>query len=58
MRDVDLRPMDPFYEIRFQDGRTFTARQGTEAMRAEVDRLSPRDGRASRRFLIDAHARY
>ena len=34
--DVDLRPLDPFYEIRWPDGSTFTARQKTEDMRAEV----------------------
>jgi hypothetical protein len=38
-RDVDLRALDPFYEIRWQDGSSFTARQSTEAMRAEVARL-------------------
>jgi phytoene desaturase len=57
-RDVDLRPMDPFYEIRFQDGRTFTMRPGVEAMRAEVDRLSPSDRPGFDRFLTDARARY
>ena len=28
-RDVDLRPLDPFYEIRWPDGIRFTARQDT-----------------------------
>ncbi|MEM9971226.1 MAG: FAD-dependent oxidoreductase, partial [Pseudomonadota bacterium] len=41
--DVDLRPLDPFYQIRWTDGSVFTARQSTEAMREEVARLSPRD---------------
>ncbi len=41
--DVDLRPMDPYYEIRWPDGSRFAARQSTEAMRAEVARLSPGD---------------
>jgi phytoene desaturase len=57
-RDVDLRPMDPFYEIRFQDGRHFTMRPGVEAMRAEVSRLSPSDLPGFNRFLADARARY
>jgi hypothetical protein len=39
-RDVDLRAMDPFYEIRWQDGSNFTARQSTDAMRAEVERAA------------------
>ena len=56
--DVDLRPMDPFYEIRWPDGSIFTARQKTEAMRAEVARLSPGDARGYDRFLKDSEARY
>jgi phytoene desaturase len=57
-RDVTLRPLDPFYEIRFQDGRRFTMRPGVEAMRAEVSRLSPSDLSGFDRFLADARARY
>ena len=41
--DINLRPMDPFYEVRWQDGATFTARQDEDAMLAEVARLSPAD---------------
>jgi len=57
-KDVDLRPMDPFYEVRWQDGSTFTARQDTDAMLAEVARLSPRDVKGYKRFLKDSEARY
>ena len=57
-QDVDLRPMDPFYEVRWQDGSTFTARQDTDAMLAEVERLSPRDVKGYKRFLKDSQARY
>ncbi len=57
-RDVDLRSLDPFYEIRWPDGSTFTARQSTEAMRAEVARLSPGDLRGYDKFLKDSEARY
>ncbi|MEM6637788.1 MAG: phytoene desaturase [Pseudomonadota bacterium] len=57
-RDVDLRAMDPFYEIRFPDGSTFTARQDTDAMRAEVARLSPGDAAGYDRFLRDSERRY
>ena len=56
--DVDLRPMDPFYQIRWTDGSTFTARQSTEAMRAEVRRLSPDDERGYLKFLEAAKRRY
>jgi phytoene desaturase len=41
--DVDLRPLDPFYEIRWPDGSHFTARRSTEAMRPRWRRLSPGD---------------
>lgn len=57
-RDVDLRPLDPFYEIRFQDGRRFTMRPGVAAMREEVRRLAPADLPGFDRFLKDATARY
>ena len=57
-RDVDLRPMDPFYEIRFDDGERFTMRTGTAAMEAEVARVSPADLPGFQRFLKDAKARY
>ncbi|SPJ23118.1 phytoene desaturase [Palleronia abyssalis] len=56
--DVDLRALDPFYEIRWPDGSTFTARQDTDAMRAEVARLSPEDLPGYEQFLKDSEARY
>ena len=57
-KDVDLRPMDPFYEVRWQDDSTFTARQDTDAMLAEVARLNPSDVKGYKRFLRDSHRRY
>ena len=57
-QDIDLRAIDPFYEIRWPDGSTFTARQDSTAMRAEVARLSPRDAVGYDRFLKDAERRY
>ncbi|MGR3514624.1 MAG: phytoene desaturase [Paracoccaceae bacterium] len=56
--DVDLRAMDPFYEIRWPDGSVLKARQDTDAMRAEVARLSPGDVKGYDRFLRDSEARY
>jgi phytoene desaturase len=56
--DVDLHPMDPFYEIRWPDGSKFAARQNSEAMRAEVARLSPGDLPGYEKFLNDGKARY
>ncbi|MGR3542621.1 MAG: phytoene desaturase family protein [Hasllibacter sp.] len=57
-REIDLRPMDPFYEIRWPDGSRFTMRPGAEAMREEVRRLSPGDAAGFERFLKDAERRY
>src|SRR6056297_1413123 len=56
--DVDLRPLDPFYEIRWPDGSRFAARQDSDAMRAEVARLSPSDVAGYDRFLKDSERRY
>ncbi|PRY76151.1 phytoene desaturase [Marivita geojedonensis] len=57
-QEVDLRPLDPFYEIRWPDGSTFMARQDTQAMREEVRRLSPGDVAGYDRFLQDSEERY
>jgi phytoene desaturase len=57
-RDVTLKPMDPFYEIRWPDGSSFTARQDDSAMEAEVARLSPGDVAGYRKFLSDSEDRY
>jgi len=56
--DVDLRALDPFYEVRWPDGSRFAARQEPEAMRAEVARLSPGDLAGYDRFVRDAEERY
>lgn len=57
-QDVKLHPMDPFYEVRWPDGSTFTARQDTGAMMAEVARLSPGDVKGYQQFLKDSERRY
>ena len=56
--DVDLRPMDPFYEIRWPDGSRFRAYQNTERMLDEVRRLSPGDVKGYLKFLKSAESRY
>ena len=56
--DVDLRPLDPFYEIRWPDGSRFAARGTAAAMRAEVARLSPPDLPGYDRFVADARVRH
>lgn len=56
--DVDLRPLDPFYTIRWPDGSTFAACGDTDRMVAEVARLSPGDVKGYLRFLRDSAARF
>jgi phytoene desaturase len=41
--DVDLRPISPFYRIRFHDGATFDYTGDAEAMRREVAKFRPAD---------------
>ena len=41
--DIDLRRLEPFYRIRFDDGTTFSPTSDPEAMRSEVARLAPED---------------
>ncbi|MFQ6549417.1 phytoene desaturase [Aestuariibius sp. 2305UL40-4] len=53
--DVDLRPLDPYYEIRWPDGSSFAA---SRDMEDEVRRLSPDDLAGFQRFVDDAEARY
>lgn len=56
--DVDLRPVDPYYEIRWRDGSTLRVQQDEAAMEAEVARLSPNDLPGYRKFLTDSEKRY
>jgi phytoene desaturase len=48
--DVDLRPVDPFYRLLFDDGETIDCWFDPEAMRREVARVSPGDLDGYRRF--------
>ncbi len=49
--DIDLRPMSPFYRIRFDDGACFDYSGDMDAMCAEVARFSPADVEGFRRFM-------
>lgn len=49
--DVDLRPVHPFYRIRFDDGDVFDYSGDAELMREEIRRFSPRDVAGYERFL-------
>ncbi|MGD2135596.1 MAG: phytoene desaturase family protein [Gemmatimonadales bacterium] len=40
---IDLRPVDPFYQVRFDDGRIFNYSGSPEAMRREVAAFAPDD---------------
>ena len=56
--DVELKPMSPFYRIRFHNGETFDACGDPAAMRAEVARLSPSDVAGYERFMRSAEETY
>jgi phytoene desaturase len=56
--DIDLRPVAPFYRIRFDDGTVFDYSGDAQAMRAEVARLAPDDVEGYERFLAASEAIY
>lgn len=56
--DVDLRPVDPYYEIRWRDGSKFRVNGDDTTMEAEVAKLSPSDVAGYRKFLNDSERRY
>jgi phytoene desaturase len=49
--DIDLRAIDPFYRIRFDDGSHFDYSGDRETMRAEIARFNPADFEGYERFL-------
>lgn len=49
--DVDMRPVSPFYRIRFDDGHVFEYTGDAAAMAREVGRLSPGDVAGYQRFV-------
>ena len=49
--DVDLRSIDPFYEVRFDDGDVIVYSSDLGRMREQVGRISPVDVAAFDRFL-------
>jgi phytoene desaturase len=56
--DIDLRPLDPFYRIRFDDGTWFDYSGDADRMRAEVARFCPEDLPGYERFLQEAATCY
>ena len=55
--DIDLRVMDPFYLIRFDDGTTIRCVADLDGMREEVARIEPRDA-AGLRPLSEGQRRH
>ncbi len=49
--DIDLRPIDPFYKIRFDSGEVFTYTGDHARMRAEIARFNPADAEGYDRFM-------
>jgi phytoene desaturase len=56
--DIDLRALDPFYRIRFDDGSWFDYRSRAADMRAEVARVAPGDLGGFDRFMVEAERCY
>lgn len=54
--DVELRALDPFYRIRFDDGETFEYSGDPARMRAEVARFAPADVQGYERFMAASEA--
>jgi len=56
--DVDLRPVSPFYRIRFSDGTSFDYTGDAAAMRAEIAKFAPGDVAGYDRFMTASEAIY
>jgi phytoene desaturase len=56
--DVELRLMEPYYRIRFDDGTWFDYSGDAERMRDEVARFCPEDLPQYERFLVEADKCY
>ncbi len=54
--EIDLRPVHPFYRIRFDDGQTFDYSGDAQKMNDEVARLAPGDVDGYARFLAMSEA--
>ena len=56
--DVTLLALDPFYDVRFDDGHVFRYTADLEAMRAQVAAIEPRDVAGFDRFLENSRRIY
>ncbi|MFN3961289.1 MAG: phytoene desaturase, partial [Parvularculaceae bacterium] len=50
--DLDLRAMNPFYRIRFDDGTVMNCSADLAATRAEIARIAPDDVAGYDRFMV------
>ncbi len=57
-QDIDLRPVAPFYRIRFDDGSFFDYCGDAQAMQRKVAQLAPDDVQGYARFLAASEAIY
>jgi phytoene desaturase len=55
---VELREMDPFYFIRFDDGTVMRCSADIEATRAEIRRIAPEDLPGFERFILESERIY
>jgi phytoene desaturase len=54
--EITLKPIDPFYRIRFDDGSVFEAHADIEKTRAEIAKFAPEDVPGFDRFLKASEA--
>ncbi len=52
--DIKMVSLDPFYDVRFDDGTTFTYSADTETLRQEIARFSPSDLDGFDRYMVDS----
>lgn len=52
--DVELRPVTPFYRVRFDDGHVFDYTGDAGSMRREIQRLAPGDVGGYERFVAES----
>ncbi len=56
--DVDLKPLDPFYDLRFADGTVMSCWRDHEKAREEVRRISPSDLAGYDAFMAESERIY
>jgi phytoene desaturase len=54
--EIDIRLMDPFYRIRFDDGKVFDYNGDADAVKAQIAKFSPRDVEGYDRFMAHSQA--